>query len=181
MSNVLTMCWSKADKERAAVCIQYPFNSSCLCCWTPQHTTLDTAPQWGIELLVQKWNVCLPLLSKQHYLKLRSFRCNQLCRPTSPHEKPPKRTCHTGTNPMLNGPCQRLRRGPCCHTASAAPTAKTLHHDLIPYHLDAVVNIKTHNRTWHHDTCHTVLFYYVVSTSNQHVQLASLIRVPAAM
>ena len=21
-------------------------NSSCLCCWTPQHTKLDTAPQW---------------------------------------------------------------------------------------------------------------------------------------
>ena len=52
-------------------------NSSCLCCWTLQHTTVDTATQWGIECLVQRWNVRLPLLSKQYYLKLRSFRCNK--------------------------------------------------------------------------------------------------------
>ena len=52
-------------------------NSSCLCCWTPQHTTLDTATQWGIEWLVQRWNVCLPLVSKQYYLRLWSFRCNK--------------------------------------------------------------------------------------------------------
>ena len=47
----------------------------------PTTHTLDTATQWGIERLVQRWNVCLPLLSKQYYMKLRSFRCNEASNP----------------------------------------------------------------------------------------------------
>ena len=69
----------KPSRERKSCCVygEIPFNSTCLCCWTLKHTTLDTATQWGIEWLVQRWNVRLPLLSKQYYLKLRSFRCNE--------------------------------------------------------------------------------------------------------
>ena len=46
---------SMVDTERAAVCMEkftdsYCWmNSSCLCCWTLQHTTLDTATQRALN------------------------------------------------------------------------------------------------------------------------------------
>ena len=38
-------------------------------------TWMTHSLEWSIHM--QRWNVCLPLLSKQYCLKLRSFRCNK--------------------------------------------------------------------------------------------------------
>ena len=43
------------------------------------HLRMTHSLKWPI--CMQRWNVCLPLLSKQYHLKLQSFRCNKMLEP----------------------------------------------------------------------------------------------------
>ena len=45
-------------------------------CLNDPFTWMTHSLEWPIHM--QTWNVCLPLLSKQYYLKVRSFSCNKL-------------------------------------------------------------------------------------------------------